>query len=236
MFVYLISAVIVSAALHCVNAMPNYGYCTSPIFCRGQLLETVQMARLNVDSKTFVDMKLKTSPRQTLRLFRRWQRRYPRPLRADLQRFVADNFDAVGSELLPWTPPDWRAKPKFLRTIVNDEYRQFAVDLHARWPQFGRRLRADVRRRPKMYSMIAVPNPVIVPGGRYREYYYWDAYWIQIGLLHSEMFATVRGMLENFFSLIDRFGFVPNGGRIYYLGRSQPPLLAMMCQRYVEAM
>lgn len=76
---------------------------------------------------------------------------------------------------------------------------------------------------------------VIVPGGRFREFYYWDSYWIIRGLLHSEMYETAKGMLENFLSIINRFGFIPNGGRIYYSERSQPPLLAAMIKAYVDA-
>ena len=41
-------------------------------------------------------------------------------------------------------------------------------------------------------------------------------------------------MLENFFSIVQRFGFIPNGGRIYYSMRSQPPLLAPMVKTYVD--
>lgn len=85
-----------------------------------------------------------------------------------------------------------------------------------------------------MYSIIYVKNGVIVPGGRFLEFYYWDSYWIVSGLLHSEMYDTVKGMLRNFFSVIDRYGFVPNGGRIYYLIRSQPPMLASMVKAYVD--
>lgn len=75
---------------------------------------------------------------------------------------------------------------------------------------------------------------MIVPGGRFLEFYYWDSYWIVRGLLHSEMYDTVKGMLRNFFSVIDRYGFIPNGGRIYYLIRSQPPMLAGMVKSYVD--
>lgn len=78
-------------------------------------------------------------------------------------------------------------------------------------------------------------NGVIVPGGRFLEFYYWDSYWIVLGLLHSEMHTTVKGMLRNYFSVIDRYGFIPNGGRIYYLIRSQPPLLASMVKAYIDA-
>jgi alpha,alpha-trehalase len=41
-------------------------------------------------------------------------------------------------------------------------------------------------------------------------------------------------MLKNFLSVVDRFGFIPNGGRIYYSMRSQPPLLIPMMKTYVD--
>jgi alpha,alpha-trehalase len=37
-------------------------------------------------------------------------------------------------------------------------------------------------------------------------------------------------MLENFASLIDRYGHVPNGNRSYYLSRSQPPMFSCMVE------
>jgi alpha,alpha-trehalase len=48
------------------------------------------------------------------------------------------------------------------------------------------------------------------------------------------MFETAKGMIENFIHLVKEYGFVPNGGRIYYLNRSQPPLLTLMVQKYYE--
>lgn len=83
--------------------------------------------------------------------------------------------------------------------------------------------------------MVPVNKPFIVPGGRFREFYYWDSYWVINGLLLSEMHSTVRGMLENFLEMVKVYGFVPNGGRIYYNGRSQPPLLTLMVKSYVDA-
>lgn len=77
-------------------------------------------------------------------------------------------------------------------------------------------------------------NGVIVPGGRFLEFYYWDSYWIMRGLLYSEMFETTKGMLRNFFSILGRYGFIPNGGRIYYLSRSHPPFLSLMVKSYIE--
>jgi len=55
------------------------------------------------------------------------------------------------------------------------------------------------------------------------------------GLLISEMHSTVKGMLRNFIDMVDVYGLVPNGGRIYYERRSQPPMLIAMVDAYVTA-
>ncbi|CAN0360273.1 unnamed protein product [Ectocarpus sp. 6 AP-2014] len=47
------------------------------------------------------------------------------------------------------------------------------------------------------------------------------------------MVDTARGAVLNLLDDVDRFGFVPNGGRLYYTERSQPPLLSdMVCEVY----
>jgi alpha,alpha-trehalase len=42
-------------------------------------------------------------------------------------------------------------------------------------------------------------------------------------------------MLDNFLQMVDVYGMVPNGGRIYYERRSQPPMLIPMVDRYINA-
>eukprot|EP00397_Hematodinium_sp_SG-2012_P030050 GEMP01031798.1.p1 GENE.GEMP01031798.1~~GEMP01031798.1.p1 ORF type:complete len:280 (+),score=59.98 GEMP01031798.1:522-1361(+) len=76
----------------------------------------------------------------------------------------------------------------------------------------------------------------IVPGGRFREIYYWDSYWIVKGLLQSgpAMRDVAQNIILNLLDLVARFGFVPNGTRLYYLSRSQPPLLASMLHAYLN--
>uniref|UniRef100_A0A1I7WUF5 Trehalase n=1 Tax=Heterorhabditis bacteriophora TaxID=37862 RepID=A0A1I7WUF5_HETBA len=34
-------------------------------------------------------------------------------------------------------------------------------------------VRDDVRKHQDMYSLLYVPHPFIIPGGRFREFYYW---------------------------------------------------------------
>nr|CAI5865772.1 unnamed protein product [Callosobruchus analis] len=96
-------------------------------------------------------------------------------------------------------------------------------------------MKPSVLDEPDQHSLIPVPNGFIIPGGRFKEIYYWDSYWIIQGLLISEMTETAKGMLENFIAIVDKYGFVPNGCRVYYLNRSQPPLLSLMVGLYIEA-
>jgi alpha,alpha-trehalase len=77
-------------------------------------------------------------------------------------------------------------------------------------------------------TLIQLPYPYIVPGGRFREIYYWDSYFTMLGLQQSGRVDLIEQMVKNFAALIDQFGFIPNGNRTYYLGRSQPPFFALM--------
>ena len=43
------------------------------------------------------------------------------------------------------------------------------------------------------------------------------------------------GMLENFSRMIDKYGFIPNGNRVYFERRSQPPLFTSMVAEYLNA-
>ena len=95
-------------------------------------------------------------------------------------------------------------------------------------PKVIRRLgdyRPDARIRP---GLLYLPNPYVVPGGRFNEMYGWDSYFIILGLLNDGRIATAKGMVENFFFEIANYGAVLNANRTYFLTRSQPPLLSSM--------
>ncbi len=77
-------------------------------------------------------------------------------------------------------------------------------------------------------SLIPLPNPYIVPGGRFGEIYYWDSYFTMLGLKASGKISMLENMVNNFSWLIDRYGYIPNGNRQYFLGRSQPPFFSLM--------
>jgi len=77
-------------------------------------------------------------------------------------------------------------------------------------------------------SLIPLPFPYIVPGGRFNEIYYWDSYFTMLGLQVDHKIDLITNMIDNFAWLIDEVGFIPNGNRTYFLSRSQPPFFSMM--------
>ena len=105
--------------------------------------------------------------------------------------------------------------------------RHWALKLNDLWKEFGR-FPAELKSKSYYSSLLPIKNMIIVPGGRFRESYYWDTYWIVQGLLISDMFETAKGVVDNLLAYVKLYGFVPNGGRIYYTDRSQPPMLSEM--------
>lgn len=84
-------------------------------------------------------------------------------------------------------------------------------------------------------SLLNTPYPFLIPAGRFREAYYWDTAFGIDGLIASGRLELAQMQADNFLELIRRFGFVPNGNRDYYLGRSQPPLSSRLVRAVVEA-
>lgn len=178
----------------------------------GQLFHDVQMARVYPDGKTFVDARPRDEPSA---IVTRYMQARAQP-GFDLRAFVEQNFEAprpVGG--------DYRT----------DTTRTMEEHIRALWPVLTRSAdRADPRS-----SLIPLPNPYVVPGGRFREVYYWDSYFTMLGLVESGRTDLVRSMLDNFAHLVRTVGHIPNGNRTYYLSRSQPPYFAAMVGLYARA-
>lgn len=204
------------------------------IYCEGPLLNAVQESKMFNDSKYFVDMSLKYDPAVTLRDFDQISGKIHENEEL-LRNFVESHFNPPGSDLEECFPEDWKPTLAKLSKIKDEKYRFWAEQLHLMWKDLCRQAKTDVYENPELYSLLYVPNRFIVPGGRFREFYYWDSYWIIKGLLYSEMYDTVKGMIKNFAYMVEHYGFVPNGGRVYYLLRSQPPLLTAMVYEYYKA-
>lgn len=85
-------------------------------------------------------------------------------------------------------------------------------------------------KQPDKSSLIPLPNDFVIPGGRFREIYYWDTYFTLLGYEALKRNDVVYNVTENMAYLIRKFGFMPNGNRSYYLSRSQPPFFSLIVE------
>ena len=113
-----------------------------------------------------------------------------------LKEFVEQNFEPAGGELDKWIPSDWVPDPKFIYRIKLPEYQEFAHGLNDLWKILGRKMREDIAQHPKRHSLLYVPHPFVVPGDRFREFYYWDTFWIIKGLLLCDMVFILLYLFE----------------------------------------
>jgi alpha,alpha-trehalase len=78
-------------------------------------------------------------------------------------------------------------------------------------------------------------EPYVVPGGRFNELYYWDSYFIVLGLLQDGRVDLARGMADNLLYEMNHYGIIPNANRSYYLTRSQPPFLTSIIRAVYDS-
>jgi len=92
----------------------------------------------------------------------------------------------------------------------------------------------EIRRLPERLEqlreqgLLYLPQPYVVPGGRFNEMYGWDSYFIQVGLLRDGKVVLAKDLADNFLYEIRNYGKILNANRTYYLTRSQPPFLTEM--------
>ncbi len=79
---------------------------------------------------------------------------------------------------------------------------------------------------------IGLPHKYITPsfeaGIFKKDQFYWDTYFIILGLIESKKISLAKGMVDNFAYLQKRFGIIPSRNRFFNLGISQPPFLSSM--------
>ncbi|KAG2240367.1 hypothetical protein Bca4012_023248 [Brassica carinata] len=146
-----------------------------------------------------------------------------------LEKLLHEYFDDPGEDLVHHEPEDFVSDPtEFLLKVENNQVREWAREVHCLWRNLSCRVSDSVIESPDRHTLLPLPEPVIIPGSRFREVYYWDSYWVIKGLLTSKMFTTAQGLVTNLMSLVETYGYVLNGARAYYTNRSQPPLLSSM--------
>jgi alpha,alpha-trehalase len=182
-----------------------------PSVLYAELFEQVQLQQLFQDGKTFADAVARKDPAEIVAEYRAARGSPGFSLRA----FVDERFSVPGEMATDYS------------TTRGEGIQSHITQL---WSVLSRSPKEGTAHSTE----LALPAPFVVPGGRFREMYYWDSYFTMLGLEVSGRHDLTTGMLENFASLIDRYGFIPNGTRTYYLSRSQPPMFALMVELAAE--
>ena len=177
-----------------------------PDILLGPLFNDVQSAKLFPDQKTFADAVPNSDPLMILADYRMQRNQSG----FDLRHFVDVNF-TLPKEGEKYVPPEGQSLREHIDGL---------------WPVLTR----TTESAGKWDSLLPLPEPYVVPGGRFREVYYWDSYFTMLGLAESDHWDKVADMVANFGYELDSWGHIPNGNRTYYLSRSQPPFFAFMVE------
>ncbi len=177
----------------------------------GVFFHDVQLSGIFEDSKTFVDL----TPKFSCAYIAKQYEQEKGGTDFNLRVFVSDHFE----------------KPKTSETEYQSDLTESAeAHLLILWDVLTKK--AD---KEAPGTLIPLPFPYIIPGGRFSEIYYWDSYFTMLGLQVSGRYDLIESMIDNFSYLIDLLGYIPNGNRTYFLGRSQPPFYALMVDLFARA-
>lgn len=177
----------------------------SPDEALGELFSDVQHNQVYADGKTFVDL----VPRRRMKQIQQEYLLEKQDPNFDLREFVSRHFYEF-------------APHKDRNAFQPDPTMQVREHIKVLWHELERRNRLD------RGSLVALPHPYVVPGGRFSEQFYWDSYFIMLGLAADKRWDMIEGMIKNYAYMVRKFGFIPTANRTYFLSRSQPPFFSHM--------
>ncbi|KAF9763611.1 Trehalase [Nosema granulosis] len=198
----------------------------------------------NTDSKTFVDTYLRKNYKEIRKEFNKMIKEHGLDINKlkreflqgdmiardklnpkfinEILDFYKNNFEKDANsfkegKVVQKTEPEWVSR-------LSSDIKPIAERIFYLWGQYGKISKNTEDRTTKLH----LDGIFFVPGGRFQELYYWDSFWILIGLIESDMDEYAFDIIKCFVQLINRFGYIPNGTRAYYVGRTQPPVFCQM--------
>src|SRR4051812_13388196 len=86
------------------------------------------------------------------------------------------------------------------------------------------------------FTHLGLPHKFISPNnGIYKnDQFYWDSYFIILGLVKTGREDLAKGMINNFLFMQKRFNIIPMRNRFYNIGCSQAPFLTSMIKEVYQ--
>ena len=133
-----------------------------------ELFEAVQLSGVYQDSKCFVDATPRYAPDLVLRAYQ------------------LESLD-INFELSDFVERHFQLPQNVGANYQESSKRPVREHIDNLWKVLARSADID----DPNSSLIALPNPYVVPGGRFREIYYWDIYFTMLGLMDAGRAKTV---------------------------------------------
>jgi alpha,alpha-trehalase len=143
------------------------------------LFEAVQLAGIYPDGKTFPDLVPLQDP-------------------ALIMKAYASEKDKKGFNLSAFTLRNFKLPANQAKTYQSAANSTLREHIDTLWTVLYRK----PEKVTGQTSLLPLPGPYIVPGGRFREVYYWDSYFTMLGLQESHHTALIHSMIDNFAYLI----------------------------------
>ena len=172
------------------------------------LFDDVQRAQIFTDQKTMTDAVPLFSVSEINKKYEETKNQEG----FDLRSFVLANFDFIGE-----------------KSIRRKDMLPIEQHIEKLWDELTHTASENEG------TLLRLPKPYIVPGGRFNEFFYWDSYFVMLGLQVSGRVEMIKNIVENCSYLIQNFGFVPNASRTHFLSRSQPPYFSLMLDLLAES-
>ena len=198
----------------------------------------MNIARPFGDSKTIVDKPTSKSPQDTLAQYNAFgndtqdityqevvtflQSAFVRSVSQSRLKSYSDicTQQPEGLELQALSAEGFNADPKFLDDIDNNLVKGFSKAVHGYWQDLIRGTNESRLCDGKNCesSLIPLNHTFVVPGGRFREIYYWDSFFVEQGLLVSGLHDAVNSTLQNFMDQLDVRVLVQGHGGEWVVG------------------
>jgi alpha,alpha-trehalase len=175
-------------------------------FFDSEFFKAVQLSGIFKDSKTFADAIPKIPFNE---ISEKYKAKKKKDLPLDLHEFINDFFNI----------------PIYEDILIKEKHTDINEYITALWLKLERPSDQETSG-----SLLPLQRPYVVPGGRFREVYYWDTYFTALGLIESNRIDLIESLLANFVQLQSHYGCIPNGNRSYYISRSQPPIIGLLVE------
>lgn len=220
---------------HCIGS-----YINDPVY-HDILFISKLCSPVDTDSKFFVDLELTKKFEDIKKELKNLLSKYQTDVSSIKQSFLTSNFDldlSLKEDIIKFLNKNFKESTDILVPVtINHTEPTWVNNLTEIQQNMCRRIfelwkmyykRSNYFTDSDQCSLLDLSGNFCVLGGRFNEMYYWDTYWIILGLIDSNMINEAYEIIKTFVKIINKYEFIPNGTRTYYLNRSQPPFFTQM--------